>query len=85
MEKKIDTTQILAFHQFLREDEREQSTIQKYLRDVKIFCEVAGGAAGKQGGGFPVEGAPAKGRLPADDSERKTFRPQQVFFFSELE
>ena len=43
MEKKIDTTQILAFHQFLREDEREQSTVQKYLRDVQIFADWIGG------------------------------------------
>lgn len=39
MERRISTAQILAFHQFLREDEREPATIQKYLRDVRAFAE----------------------------------------------
>ena len=39
MEKKIDVAQILAFHRFLKEDEREVSTIEKYLRDVRVFSE----------------------------------------------
>ena len=42
MGKKIDAKQILAFHQFLREDEREVSTIEKYLRDVRFFAEWLG-------------------------------------------
>lgn len=37
MERKIDAAQLLAFHQFLRDDEREPATIGKYLRDVKEF------------------------------------------------
>ena len=37
MEKRIDAAQILAFYQFLKEDEREASTIEKYLRDVKFL------------------------------------------------
>lgn len=43
MERIISTAQILTFHQFLREDEREQSTIQKYLRDVQAFADWLGG------------------------------------------
>ena len=42
MEKRIDAAQILAFYQFLKEDEREASTIEKYLRDVKFFAEWLG-------------------------------------------
>lgn len=42
MEKKIYAAQILAFRQFLREDERETSTIEKYLRDVRFFAEWLG-------------------------------------------
>lgn len=43
MGKKINAAQILAFHQFLREDEREPATIQKYLRDVRAFADWLGG------------------------------------------
>ena len=43
MEKKINAAQILAFRHFLKEDEREPSTIQKYLRDVRAFADWLGG------------------------------------------
>ena len=42
MEKKINAAQILAFHHFLKEDEREPATIEKYLRDVRAFANWAG-------------------------------------------
>ena len=38
MERKITPTQISSFYQYLKEDEREPSTIQKYLQDVKSFA-----------------------------------------------
>ena len=37
MEKKITTIHIATFCQYLKEDEREPSTIQKYMQDVKAF------------------------------------------------
>ena len=39
MEKKINAAQILAFRHFLKEDEREPATIEKYLRDVRAFAD----------------------------------------------
>ena len=38
MERKLTIAQISSFYQFLKEDERELSTIQKYLQDVKSFA-----------------------------------------------
>lgn len=39
MKRRIDTWQISAFHQHLKEEERESSTIQKYLREVRGFAD----------------------------------------------
>ncbi len=41
MKRRIDTWQISAFHQHLKEEERESSTIQKYLREVRGFADWA--------------------------------------------
>lgn len=38
MERKLTPTQISSFYQYLKEDEREPSTIQKYLQDVRSFA-----------------------------------------------
>lgn len=38
MEKKIITTKhIVSFGQFLREDERSAATVEKYLREIRLF------------------------------------------------
>ena len=42
MKRRIDAGQISAFHQHLKEEEREASTIQKYLREVRVFADWAG-------------------------------------------
>lgn len=38
MERKISGDYFSIFYQYLKEDEREASTIQKYLQDVKAFA-----------------------------------------------
>lgn len=39
MEKRIITTEhIVSFGQFLREDERSAATVEKYLREVRLFA-----------------------------------------------
>ena len=38
MERKIENSQFIAFRDWLREDEREIGTIEKYLRDVRSFA-----------------------------------------------
>ena len=44
MEKRVITgEQVSAFHGYLWEEEREKSTIEKYLRDMRIFAVWAGG------------------------------------------
>ena len=42
MEKRIESNQFGKFCIWLREEERENSTIEKYLRDVRTFAEWAG-------------------------------------------
>ena len=42
MEKKLDAILFSAFRQYLQEDEREPSTIEKYLRDVMAFGDWLG-------------------------------------------
>lgn len=45
MEKRIITTeQIISFGQFLREDERSTATVEKYLREVRMFAGFLDGA-----------------------------------------
>ena len=45
MEKRIITTQqIIFFGQFLREDERSTATVEKYLREVRMFAGFLDGA-----------------------------------------
>lgn len=38
MERKLDPVHFSAFYQYLKADERESSTIQKYLQDVRTFA-----------------------------------------------
>lgn len=43
MEKRtITTEQIVSFGQFLREDERSKATVEKYLREVRMFAAFLG-------------------------------------------
>ena len=42
MGKRIITEQLAVFRGYLREEEREQSTIEKYLRDIRAFAIWAG-------------------------------------------
>ena len=43
MEKRtITTEQIVSFGQFLREDERSTATVEKYLREVRMFAAFLG-------------------------------------------
>ena len=45
MEKRIITTeQIVSFGQFLREDERSEATVEKYLREVRLFAAFLSGS-----------------------------------------
>ena len=45
----IVTEQFEAFEEFLRNEERERSTTEKYLRDVREFAAwLAGGEAAKE-------------------------------------
>ena len=45
MEKRtITTEQIVSFGQFLREDERSTATVEKYLREVRLFAEFLNGS-----------------------------------------
>lgn len=45
MEKRIITTeQIVSFGQFLREDERSSATVEKYLREVRLFAAFLNGS-----------------------------------------
>ena len=37
MDRQIDKAQLLAFERYLRSEEREPGTIEKYLRDVRAF------------------------------------------------
>ncbi len=39
MKKKLTDRQIKAFEKYLYEEERSKATIEKYLRDVRFFCE----------------------------------------------
>lgn len=39
MERNISMEQLVAFRQYLKEDERELSTIEKYLRDMQAFAD----------------------------------------------
>ena len=41
---KLTTDQISAFGDYLRTEEREQSTIEKYLRNVRAFAVWLGNA-----------------------------------------
>lgn len=44
MERRIVTEdQLSAFRGYLREEEREKATIEKYLRDIRVFAAWAGG------------------------------------------
>lgn len=44
MEKRtITTEQIVSFGQFLREDERSTATVEKYLREVRLFAAFLNG------------------------------------------
>lgn len=44
MEKRIITTEhLVSFGQFLREDERSTATVEKYLREVRLFAEFLNG------------------------------------------
>lgn len=45
MERKINAAHFPAFHWFLQEDEREASTIKKYLRDIENFAAWIGNQA----------------------------------------
>lgn len=45
MEKKIITTKhIVSFGQFLQEDERSAATVEKYLREVRLFAAFLNGS-----------------------------------------
>lgn len=44
MEKRMITTEhIVSFGQFLREDERSEATVEKYLREVRLFAAFLNG------------------------------------------
>ena len=45
MEKRIQFGHFAAFRQWLREEEREPATIEKYLREVELFAVWAEGQA----------------------------------------
>lgn len=34
--------QVEAFHQYLRREEKSAATVEKYLRDVRVFCDFVG-------------------------------------------
>lgn len=43
-QRNITVEQIASFGQFLREDERSTATVEKYLRDVRLFAAFLNGA-----------------------------------------
>ena len=42
MERIIDYSMIKDFRRFLEADEKSENTIEKYLRDIRAFCNFAG-------------------------------------------
>lgn len=44
-DNRLTTDQIAAFEDYLRTEEREQSTIEKYLRNIRAFAAWLGGAS----------------------------------------
>ncbi len=40
--KKISDTLINSFETYLKDEEKSQNTIEKYIRDIKLFCIYAG-------------------------------------------
>lgn len=41
---RLTVRQITAFEEYLRTEEREQTTIEKYLRNIRVFAAWLGGA-----------------------------------------
>ena len=80
MKKKMQLTQreFDQFEDYLRHDEREESTIEAYLRSLTPVCGVGGWTGRHQGTGHGVENGAVRGRLPPHLCERHAGGGEQI-------
>ena len=54
---KLTAERIAAYGRYLKQEERTLATLEKYLRDVRALCPLAGWGGRYQGGRDRLEGA----------------------------